>query len=147
MRAAAGVPAILDALEAAGDTLGLVTGNIVAGAERKLGACELWHRFGFGAYGSDAADRNALPPIAVERGYRKTGRRFAPENTWIVGDTPQDIACALASDLRVLAVATGRFSVAELLDAGAHHAIEDLDDTDSVMALFESDAVGRARTP
>ena len=145
MRTAPGVPAILDTLEATEATLGLVTGNIAAGAKQKLSACGLWNRFAFGAFGSDDADRNALPPIAVERAFAATGIRFGPEETWIIGDTPQDIACAHASGLRVLAVATGRFSVVDLRRAGADHVLPSLEDGDRVMTAL--DPGSRAKVP
>lgn len=138
-----GIAELLDALLESGVTLGLVTGNIAEGAHRKLGACGLDGRFGFGAFGSDAADRNELPPIAMGRAFESTSVRFEAHNTWIIGDTPQDIACAHASGLRVLAVATGRFSVAELDDRGADCAVPSLADTASVMATLATD--GRAR--
>ena len=139
-----GIKELLDALMDAGATLGLVTGNIAEGAHRKLGACGLEGRFQFGAFGSDAADRNELPPIAVSRAFESTRIRFEPEHTWIIGDTPQDIACAHASGLRVLAVATGRFSVEELEQRGADWAVPSLADTASVMATLATD--GRAQS-
>ncbi len=136
MRPAPGVPAILDALEEAGVALGLVTGNIVAGAQGKLSAVGLWHRFPFGAFGCDDADRNRLPPIALDRAYRHTGTRYGPGHTWVVGDTPHDIACARESGLPVLGVATGRFSVADLRRAGANEAFPSLLDTGRVMSTL-----------
>lgn len=136
MRPAPGVPELLDALEAAGAALGLVTGNIAPGAEGKLSAVGLWRRFAFGAFGSDDADRNALPPIAVERAFRHTGARYAPARTWVVGDTPHDIACARASSLPALAVATGRFSVDDLRRAGADEALPSLSDTGHVLSVL-----------
>ena len=35
------------------------------------------------------------------------GRDFAPDETYIVGDTPADINCGAAHGLRTIAVATG----------------------------------------
>jgi len=50
-----GVEPLLDEIEADGRfATGLVTGNMVGGAWRKLDACGLAHRFGFGAFGSDS---------------------------------------------------------------------------------------------
>ena len=37
----------------------------------------------------------------------------------MIGDTPRDIACARADDVRVVAVATGLFAVEALADADA----------------------------
>ena len=138
MKSYPGVLSLLDALDEIGATLGLVTGNISGGAHGKLEACGLGGRFLFGAFGSDAVDRNDLPPIAIERAFTETGVHFAPEETWIVGDTPQDIACAKASGLRVLAVATGRFSVAELKEADADWVVPSLDHTADVMTILTS---------
>ena len=136
MRPTPGVPEILDALEAEGATLGLLTGNIVAGAEGKLSAVGLWRRFPFGAFGCDDADRNRLPPIALERAFRHTGTRYGPGRTWIIGDTPHDIECARGSGLSVLGVATGRFSVDDLRRAGADEALPSLGDTRRVMSAL-----------
>ncbi len=126
LRPAPGVPAILDLLEEGGAVLGLVTGNIAPGAERKLSAAGLWHRFSFGAFGCDSPDRNRLPPVALERARRATGVRYEPGRSWIIGDTPHDVACATACGFRMLGVATGRFSVDELMRAGADHAVPSL---------------------
>jgi phosphoglycolate phosphatase len=37
----------------------------------------------------------------------------------VIGDTPRDIECARADEVRVAAVATGLFGVTELADADA----------------------------
>lgn len=136
MRPTPGVPEILDALEAGGTVLGLLTGNIVAGARGKLSAVGLWRRFPFGAFGCDDADRNRLPPIALERAFRHTGVRYGPGRTWVIGDTPHDIECAHGSRLSVLAVATGRFTVDDLRGAGADEALPSLEDTDRVLSAL-----------
>ncbi len=133
----AGVHELLDELERAGATLGLVTGNIADGANLKLAACGIADRFVFGSFGSDAEDRDELPKIAIERARDVTGVEFEPERTWIIGDTPRDIGCARACGIRVLAVATGSFSVAELEEAGADHAFESLRDTDRILGCLD----------
>jgi phosphoglycolate phosphatase len=99
--------------------LGLLTGNTELGAEIKLRHYGLDHHFGFGAYGSDRADRNLLGFIALERAMAVTGKRFTPERTLIIGDTPKDIACAHAMGARCMAVATGQFTAEQLEQAGA----------------------------
>ncbi|WAC18651.1 HAD family hydrolase [Luteolibacter sp. SL250] len=115
-----GVPEILTELSSRPDcTLGLLTGNISGGAASKMRHFGLDHYFPFGAYGCDHADRNQLGPIALERASRHASRAFLPAETWVIGDTPKDIACAHAIGARCLAVATGRYSVTELSAAGA----------------------------
>lgn len=99
--------------------LALLTGNTHEGARIKLRHYLLDHHFSFGAFGSDRADRNELGRIALERALAITGKTYEPGQTLIIGDTPKDIACAHAIGARCLAVATGKFSAAELEEAGA----------------------------
>jgi len=64
-----GVSPLLDRLESEdGVVLGLLTGNIAEGATLKLRSAGLDPgRFRVGAFGSDAAHRPELPPIAAQR--------------------------------------------------------------------------------
>ncbi len=127
----------LDWLASHGAALGLVTGNIQRIAWAKLRAAGLVERFRVvsapeplpwvGAFGDEAEDRDALPPLALARAARTLGSGRGAENTWIVGDTPADIACGQASGLRVIAVATGPSHTLDTLRAYAPtHAIADL---------------------
>ena len=102
-----------------GVTLGLLTGNIAGGAASKMRHFGLEAYFPFGAYGCDHADRNKLGPIALERAAAHSSRTFSPDEVWVIGDTPKDVACARAIGARCLAVATGRFSEEELAACGA----------------------------
>lgn len=127
-RVLTGVTAILEELsQRSGATLGLLTGNIAGGAASKVRHFGLASYFSFGAYGCDHADRNRLGPIAMERAAAQAGRRFSAEETWVIGDTPKDIACAKAMGARCLAVATGRFTTGELKAHGADEVVETLD--------------------
>lgn len=124
-----GVPEMLAALaEREGVAIGLLTGNIAGGAAAKMRHYKLDHHFAFGAYGCDHADRNRLGPVALERAAAHAGRNFSAGETWIIGDTPKDIACAHAIGARCLAVATGRFSADELKGYGADKVVETLEE-------------------
>jgi len=109
-------------------TLGLLTGNTMLGAATKVRHFGLADYFPFGAYGCDHADRNLLGPVALERAAAHCGRAFSPETTWIIGDTPKDIACAHAFGARCLAVATGAFSIDALKTYGADLVVNSLDE-------------------
>ncbi|MDB4965971.1 MAG: Haloacid dehalogenase domain protein hydrolase [Myxococcales bacterium] len=109
----------LDLLEKRGETIGLATGNLEAGARIKLQRGELWHRFAFGGFGSDAAERAELVRVAIERGCTRAGRRFMRDEIWVIGDTPRDISAAHAAGARAVAVATGWYSLEQLTEAGA----------------------------
>ena len=129
-----GVTEMLAALaEREGTTIGLLTGNIAGGAAAKMRHYKLDHHFPFGAYGCDHADRNLLGPIALKRAAAHAGRSFTAGETWIIGDTPKDIACAHAIGARCLAVATGRFTAEDLEKSGADKVVETLEDAAGVI--------------
>lgn len=97
--------------------LGVVTGNVAKVAPIKLQAVGFdpdW--FPVGAYGNEAANRDHLPPLALERAIRHYGRHIEPHQVIVVGDTETDIACARALGAVAVAVLTG-FSTREQLEA------------------------------
>jgi phosphoglycolate phosphatase len=114
----------------------VLTGNIRAVAEAKLAALGLHDRLDLciGAYGDDHEDRAELVQVARRRAAAAVHERSGPAGftgpaTVVVGDTPLDIAAALATGARAVGVATGPFSVAELREAGADVVLPDLSDT------------------
>lgn len=110
-----GVREILEAVHLRSDVAqGLLTGNMETGASIKLGVHNIDRYFPFGAFADDSENRNELGPFALRRAAQKLGQPVLPEHTWIIGDTPLDIACARALGAKVLAVATGKFTVEEL---------------------------------
>jgi phosphoglycolate phosphatase-like HAD superfamily hydrolase len=127
-RVIGGAPELLEELaDRPHATLGLLTGNTAGGAASKVRHFGLSRYFAFGAYGCDHHDRNRLGPIALQRAADHAGGSFSAAETWIIGDTPKDIACAKAIGARCLAVATGRFNTAELAAHGADKVVESLD--------------------
>ena len=132
-----GVPEILAALHTRTDVLlGLLTGNIAAGASLKLQSVGLDGYFSFGAFGSDSEQRSDLPAIAVQRAFEKTGVGFQGKGIVIVGDTPHDVSCGRALGVFALAVCTGRHSRARLLAAGADLVLDDLGETARVLDIL-----------
>jgi phosphoglycolate phosphatase len=103
-----------------GVRLSLVTGNLEAVARLKLERAGLGAFFaaGQGGFGSDAEDRSELPAIARRRA-GGNGRPYPRARTVVVGDTPNDIACARADGLRCVAVATGPYGAGDLGAADA----------------------------
>lgn len=122
-----GVVEILERLAGRGDVVtALLTGNWEPGAKAKLSRFDLDGYFAFGAFGCDGVDRSELPPVALDRAERATGRRFRPEDVLIVGDSVHDVSCAHAHGIPCLAVGTGRTPEAVLRAAGAEWVIGDL---------------------
>lgn len=130
-----GVSALLDACEAhAAITLGLLTGNLLAGAERKLKAAGVDpRRFRFGAFGSDHEDRPTLAALARTRAAEHLRRDIDAAACVVIGDTPADVACGRAIGARTIAVATGNFALADLRACNPDALFEDLSDTAAVL--------------
>ena len=113
-----GVPALVRALAARDDAVvGLLTGNVEAGARIKLAPTGLWPLFQVGAYGSDDIDRRRLPAIACQRARVVARREFPFDRVTIIGDTPLDVDCARACGAVAVAVATGNHPHDELAAA------------------------------
>ena len=134
-----GVVALLEALEARDDReIGLLTGNVAAGAERKLRAVGIDpQRFRIGAFGSDHEHRPALPGIALERSRAALDASLSGDRLVIIGDTPADIACGRGVGARAIAVATGHYSVDDLAAHGPAAVFADLRDTAAVMRAID----------
>lgn len=131
--AAAALAALADGTPAVQSVL---TGNIRPLAEAKLAALGLTAHLDLdvGAYGDHHEDRAELVHLARRQAHRAYGEDFAGTATVLVGDTPLDVAAALAADARAIGVATGGSSPADLAEAGAHAVLPDLTDTASVIA-------------
>jgi len=129
-----GIRTLLETLSDHPDAhLALLTGNYEMGARLKLEHFDLWRYFRCGAFGDGAADRNGLVPKALARVAACGGPAFASSEAVVIGDTPLDVACAKAGGARLIAVATGYYSVDQLRAAGADVVFEDLSDTGAVV--------------
>ena len=132
-----GILPLLDALQPRADiVLALLTGNLARGAEIKLRHYGVWHYFEFGAFADDHHDRNQLGPFAQARARAQRGIEFPPERIFVLGDTPHDIACARAIGAKAIAIATGKFSQADLAAHTPDFLFEDLSDLDAVLAAI-----------
>ena len=132
-----GIRPLLDALSERDNVwLGLLTGNFIEGARIKLEYFDLWKYFPCGAFGGDAHSRNDLVPIARQRARECGVPDVTPANILVVGDTPNDVECALVAGATPIAVATGGYSVGQLRQHGATITFEDLSDTKAFLNLL-----------
>ncbi len=130
-----GIRELLDKLSASSAVmLGLLTGNFEGSGRHKLLLPDINHYFSFGAFADDAASRNELPQVAVDKAYQLTGKKFSDQNIIIIGDTEHDIACARVLNAKSIAVATGTYSSAELKKHNPHILYENLTATDIVIS-------------
>jgi phosphoglycolate phosphatase len=114
----------------------VLTGNIRPLAELKLRAAGLVSGLNFdvGAYGDVHEVRAELVEVARRAAGSAYGADFSGPATVLVGDTPLDVAAALATGARAVGVATGSYSPDQLAAAGAHAVLPDLTDTARVLA-------------
>lgn len=123
----------------------LLTGNIPALAEVKLGALGLTGHLdlSIGAYGDVSEVRADLVPVARQNAARRYDADFSGTATVLVGDTPKDVEAAADSGARAVAVASGNFTMRQLRDAGAEVVLPDLTDTAAVVgAVCSVEAAG-----
>ncbi len=108
--------------------VGLLTGNVRAGAEVKLGHFGLFEHFTFGGFGDHHFDRDDVAREALDAIRAQGHADVTPERIWVIGDTPLDVRCARAIGAKVLAVATGVHTVAELVAASPDLVLDNLSD-------------------
>jgi phosphoglycolate phosphatase-like HAD superfamily hydrolase len=116
--------------------LGLLTGNIERGARIKLEPHDLNRFFPFGAFGSDAAEREKLPPFAVERARQAHGRHFTGRDVVVIGDSIYDIRCGVPHQATTIAVATGHTSGEKLRAENPDYFFENLEPLDDILAAI-----------
>jgi phosphoglycolate phosphatase len=118
----------------------LLTGNIEPAAHLKVELTGLARFFTLpGAFGNESFDRRDLPALAAQRINEHLNANLTPEQFIVIGDTPNDIACARHFGARVLAVATGRMYSAEDLQAYEPDALlNDLLDAELVVETLAS---------
>jgi len=129
--------------ESSGAIVGLLTGNIEAGARIKLAPTGLWPFFRVGAYGSDDPDRSRLPAVAVRRVEALVGQSVPPGQVLVIGDTPLDIGCARAFGAVAVAVPTGGHRVEVLAAFRPDFLFPDLSDVSRVLATLQDGGAPR----
>jgi phosphoglycolate phosphatase len=113
--------------------LALLTGNIEPGARLKLAGADLNRYFPFGAFGSDSARREELPPIAVERASSHAGIRFRGRDVVIIGDSIYDVRCGTPHDATTIAIASGKTPAEALRAENPHHFFESAEEREALI--------------
>jgi phosphoglycolate phosphatase-like HAD superfamily hydrolase len=128
-----GIAALLDELRRRNILVGLLTGNLRAGAKVKLGHFGLHEHFAFGGFGDHHLDRDDIAREALTEVKQRLNGQHSPDRIWVIGDTPLDIRCARAIGARAVAVATGWHSLDELSAHGPDLLVHDLSDATALL--------------
>lgn len=120
----------------------VLTGNLRCAAEVKLRITGLdaYLDLDIGAFGSDARERSDLPAVIAELYPARYGDALDPSRTVVIGDAPNDIACARHAGFHVIIVThrTGREELAEY----SPDVIVDALDPDTIATAVESLVTG-----
>lgn len=132
-----GIVALLQHLkQCPGVALGLLTGNVRAGAQAKLGHFGLYDYFTFGGFGDEHFERDEVAREALRAVHQCVGTHCRPEQIWVIGDTPLDVQCARAIGARAVAVATGFHPYEELAACRPDLLLHDLGDPQPLLRLL-----------
>lgn len=127
------MPSVVELLEELQATpqvcLGILTGNSESAAITKLKHLDLDQYFDFGGYGEKHSNRNDVAQaalVACRNAYDDL--EIAANQTWVVGDTVNDITCARSIGSNVVAVGTGGAEIDELRAHNPDLLLADLSD-------------------
>lgn len=111
--------------------LGLVTGNIRTCAYLKLRHGGIERYFSdIGGFGDDDGDRNRMAAIALERAGN-------PSGSYLLGDTPSDIAAARANGMVSVAVCNGQFDRPTLEAENPDIVVDSFEDAEHLFQALE----------
>jgi phosphoglycolate phosphatase-like HAD superfamily hydrolase len=127
---------ILESLRGRADVRSyLLTGNTRRGARAKLTHYDLFTYFPDGAFAEDQGLRASIAGRALE-----LARRTGPidlERVFVIGDTPHDIEAANVIGVKTIAVATGGYSIDELMPHQPWRVFEHLPPPAEFLQLIE----------
>jgi phosphoglycolate phosphatase-like HAD superfamily hydrolase len=136
------LPGAKKAVEAVGASRGTVqtvlTGAIHANTVLKLTTYGLdaYIDLDIGGYGSEVYPRATLLQVARNRAGEKHGVVFDEASTVYVADSVRDVEAAQIGGARMIAIASGRSTAAELAAAGADVVLDDLTDLGALQAAL-----------
>lgn len=129
-------PLLAELRTRSGVVLGLLTGNVRAGANTKLSHFGLWDFFACGGFGDEHFERDDVARSAVAEVHKHLGRDIDAGDVWVIGDTPLDVQCARAVGAKVVAVATGWHPIEELAGHSPDFVFADLSNPAELLRVW-----------
>lgn len=92
--------------------MSLISGELSMGAKFKLEKIGLWQYFKSGGFGEDGLTRSEIADAALEKAKNEIGDPI--DSIWVIGDTLLDIKTARHLGAKIISIATGANTEAEL---------------------------------
>ncbi len=121
--------------------LALGTGNVEGGARIKLERHNINHYFPVGGFGSDSSIRYELLSIGIKKASLYYKIPFEPSDTWVIGDTPNDVKSGKRIGANTIAVATGFYPPQLLATFKPTALFLDLSDADHFIAVVRNESL------
>jgi phosphoglycolate phosphatase-like HAD superfamily hydrolase len=131
------VEKLLSILKKKGYILGLLTGNLETIARTKIGKFDLNKYFSFGSFGEISENRSKLLENAIEQAESKFKINLSKEDIFVIGDTRFDVECGKHVGVKIIVVATGKYSVEELKKYNPDYAFKDFSDIDKIIKIID----------
>lgn len=143
IRCLPGVVPLLERLSRrAGIHMVIVTGNNHRGAEIKLRHAGLADFFQVGAFGDEAENRTELVKLAVDRAEEAFACKYAEDEVFVIGDTPDDIRAGKDAGYKQLAVTTGSYASEALIAHDPTGILTSFEEIERFMQLIEVNCHG-----
>ena len=115
---------------------GLLTGNMEEIVGPKLAAAGMKRDdFYYGGFGDHSPRRAITAQRALDSASAFLGYQIDPARALVIGDTPNDIACARSINAKALAVCTGKFSYEQLSEHQPDYILQDLSDIQAFLNI------------
>ena len=115
--------------------LGIQTGNVETIGRLKLKGVGLEHYFSLGTYCTKAYDKTE---VVLEAKQLLNENYKSVKKIIIIGDAPRDIIAGFRNGCRTIGVASGNFTEAQLLQAGADRVLPNLRDLQKFLSCVAS---------
>lgn len=131
-----GVKTLLERLRTTENVyLVLGTGNLQETALVHLSKHGISKYFPTGGFSNNVKYRPELIKRAFENAAEYYRVAFEHKQTWVIGDTPSDIAAGKGNGYRTLALGSGKFTVEELLKYNPDEVLDGLTDHEKFMSI------------
>jgi phosphoglycolate phosphatase-like HAD superfamily hydrolase len=135
------VEKLLSILKKKGYILGLLTGNLKKIARTKIGKFDLNKYFSFGSFGEISEIRSKLLENAIKKAKSKFKTNLNKEDIFVIGDTRFDVECGKQLGVKIIAVATGKYSIEELKKYNPDYVLKDFSDLESIINIIDGSLI------